>query len=108
MGFFSKNEQEVLNAKQNYISAIITFVNNNIGTGKKDIIEFKNEILRVGERSGYSIVGAKNTENGVIFLERRPDGVTIEYHFVKNANLTLSETMQIGKALELWYLMKDI
>ena len=108
MGYFSKNEQEVLNAKKNYISAIITFVNNNIGTDRKDVIEFKNEILRVGDKSGCSIVGAKNTENGVIFLERKPDGVTIVYHFVKNENLTLHEVMEIGKALELWYLIKDI
>lgn len=108
MGYFSKNEQEVLNAKKNYISAIITFVNNNIGTDRKDVIEFKNEILRVGEKRGYSIVGVSNTKNGVLFLERRPDEVSIDYHFVKNENLTLSEVMQIGKALELWYLMKDI
>ena len=108
MGYFSKNEQEVLNAKKNYISAIITFVSNNIGTGRTDVIEFKNEILREGEKSGSSIVGAKNTENGVLFLERKPDGVTIVYHFVKNENLTLREVMEIGKALELWHLIKDI
>ena len=108
MGYFNKNEQEVLNAKKNYISAIITFVNNNIGTDRKDVIEFRNEILRVGEKNGYTIVGVKNTENGVLFLERRPDGVSIEYNFVKNENLTLREVMEIGKALELWYLIKDI
>lgn len=108
MGFFSKNEQEVLNAKKNYINAIIKFVSDNIGTDRNDVIEFRNEILRTGNKSGCSIVGAKNTENGVIFLERKPDGVTIVYHFVNNENLTLREVIEIGNALELWILCKGI
>lgn len=107
MGFFSNNEKEVLIAKKNYVNAVIKFVKNNIGTERTDRIEFENEIPR-SNKSGYTIVGMKNTDNGVLFFERQPDGFSIDYVFVKDETLTLRELISIGNALELWSLTQGI